>query len=167
VAIAKTQLIYETAASITLGTPIESFPFKGRVIHWSRPRSISTLLNGGIEIMAEKDTSNRGFGSMDNEKQREIASKGGKAAHEKGAAHEFDSEEAREAGRKGGETVSSDREHMSESGRKGGQHSHEGQQDRSHEQSRAREQGGSHERSRPDGSSEQHAEADRQSHKNS
>lgn len=39
---------------------------------------------------------------MDQDKQREIASKGGKAAHEKGTAHEFDSEEAREAGRKGG-----------------------------------------------------------------
>lgn len=40
---------------------------------------------------------------MDSDKQREIASKGGKAAHEKGTAHEFDSNEAREAGRKGGE----------------------------------------------------------------
>ena len=40
---------------------------------------------------------------MDAEKQREIASKGGKAAHEKGTAHEFTSEEAREAGRKGGQ----------------------------------------------------------------
>lgn len=49
------------------------------------------------------DTSNRGFASMDADKQREIASKGGKAAHEKGTAHEFDSEEARAAGRKGGE----------------------------------------------------------------
>lgn len=47
--------------------------------------------------------SKRGFASMDETKQREIASKGGKAAHEKGTAHEFDSEEAREAGRKGGE----------------------------------------------------------------
>ena len=45
------------------------------------------------------NTSERGFASMDKEKQREIASKGGKAAHEKGTAHEFDSEEAREAGR--------------------------------------------------------------------
>lgn len=39
---------------------------------------------------------------MDRSKQREIASKGGKAAHQKGAAHEWTSEEAREAGRKGG-----------------------------------------------------------------
>ena len=56
--------------------------------------------------MANNDNDNtdkRGFASMDAEKQREIASKGGKAAHEKGTAHEFSSEEAREAGRKGGQ----------------------------------------------------------------
>ena len=46
--------------------------------------------------------SNRGFASMDREKQKEIASKGGKAAHQKGTAHEWTSEEARDAGRKGG-----------------------------------------------------------------
>jgi general stress protein YciG len=44
----------------------------------------------------------RGFASMDPNKQREIASKGGKAAHQKGTAHEWTSEEARDAGRKGG-----------------------------------------------------------------
>jgi uncharacterized protein len=44
----------------------------------------------------------RGFASMDREQQREIASKGGKAAHEKGTAHEWNTEEARAAGRKGG-----------------------------------------------------------------
>lgn len=54
--------------------------------------------------MADTDnnTSRRGFASMDEDKVREIASKGGKAAHERGTAHEFTSEEAREAGRKGG-----------------------------------------------------------------
>jgi len=46
--------------------------------------------------------SKRGFSSMDPQKQREIASKGGKAAHQKGTAHEFTTEEARIAGRKGG-----------------------------------------------------------------
>ncbi len=46
--------------------------------------------------------SHRGFAAMDREKQRQIASMGGKAAHAKGAAHEFTSAEAREAGRKGG-----------------------------------------------------------------
>lgn len=49
------------------------------------------------------DTSNRGFASMDPEKQRAIAAEGGRAAHAQGVAHEFDSEEAREAGRKGGQ----------------------------------------------------------------
>lgn len=45
---------------------------------------------------------NRGFASMSKDKQREIASKGGKAAHKKGSAYEWTSDEAREAGRKGG-----------------------------------------------------------------
>ena len=71
--------------------------------------------------MPSDNTSKRGFASMDEEKVREIASKGGKAAHEKGTAHEFTSEEAREAGKKGGESVSRDREHMREIGRKGGE----------------------------------------------
>ena len=44
------------------------------------------------------DTSKRGFASMDPEQQREIAAEGGRAAHEKGTAHEFTSEEARRAG---------------------------------------------------------------------
>jgi len=65
--------------------------------------------------------SKRGFASMDRAKQAEIASKGGRAAHAQGLAHEFTSEEARSAGRKGGETTSSDRAHMAEIGRKGGQ----------------------------------------------
>ena len=47
--------------------------------------------------------SRRGFASMDKNKQRTLASKGGLAAHEKGTAHEFTPEEARKAGRKGGE----------------------------------------------------------------
>lgn len=47
-------------------------------------------------------TEDRGFASMERNKQRGIASKGGKAAHQKGTAHEWTSEEAREAGRKGG-----------------------------------------------------------------
>lgn len=66
------------------------------------------------------NTSKRGFASMDRAKQKEIASKGGKAAHAKGTAHEFTSDEARVAGRKGGEAVSRDRAHMSNIGREGG-----------------------------------------------
>ena len=51
--------------------------------------------------MAEK--SRRGFAVMTPDKQREIASKGGRAAHEKGTAHEWTADEARNAGRKGGQ----------------------------------------------------------------
>src|SRR5690348_8740755 len=123
-------------------------------------------------------TSRRGFASMDKEKQREIASKGGKAAHEKGTAHEFTPEEAREAGhkggeavsqdrehmseigREGGEAVSQDREHMSEIGRKGGEHSHGGTTEQHRE---AGHKGGEHSHG---GTTEQHREAGKQSHKN-
>lgn len=65
--------------------------------------------------------SKRGFASMDPARQREIASRGGRAAHEKGTAHEWTPDEARVAGRKGGEVVSRDREHMSAIGREGGE----------------------------------------------
>lgn len=62
----------------------------------------------------------RGFASMDADRQREIASKGGRAAHAQGRAHRFTPDEAREAGRKGGKVVSQDRQHMAEIGREGG-----------------------------------------------
>jgi general stress protein YciG len=89
-------------------------------------------------------TSNRGFASMDPAKQRAIAAEGGRAAHASGNAHEFSSEEAREAGRKGGQA------------------SHGGKADASNKSS------GSHSSSggTRGGSSEQHSEAGRQSHKN-
>ena len=70
--------------------------------------------------------SGRGFASMDGEAQKRIAREGGRAAHAKGTAHEFSPEEAREAGRKGGEAVSQNREHMAAIGRKGGASSHGG-----------------------------------------
>jgi general stress protein YciG len=125
--------------------------------------------------------SNRGFASMDEDKQREIASmggkaahekgtahefsseeareagsKGGKAAHEKGTAHEFSSEEARKAGRKGGQAVSQDSKHMADIGRKGGESSHGGGQSAS-SSSGSSTRGGTH---------EQHVKAGSQSHKN-
>ncbi len=65
--------------------------------------------------------SRRGFASMDPERQREIASKGGRAAHAKGTAHEWSSDEARQAGQKGGIAVSRDRAHMAAIGREGGE----------------------------------------------
>src|SRR5206468_3123128 len=70
------------------------------------------------ETSMADNTEKRGFASMDDDKQREIASKGGQAAHEKGTAHEFDSKEAREAGRKkGGESRGG-----SDGGQRGGTH---------------------------------------------
>jgi general stress protein YciG len=81
--------------------------------------------------MAEKGK--RGFASMDQEKQRQIASKGGRIAHQKGRAHQFTSEEARVAGRKGGLAAHQrgkahefTSEEAREAGRKGGQASHGG-----------------------------------------
>ena len=71
--------------------------------------------------MTGSGKSKRGFASMDRERQREIASKGGRAAHAKGTAHEWSSGEARLAGRKGGEVVSRNRDHMAEIGRHGGE----------------------------------------------
>jgi hypothetical protein len=62
---------------------------------------------------------------MDEARQREIARKGGKAAHQRGTAHEFTREEAAEAGRKGGKAVSQNRQHMAEIGRKGGKAAHQ------------------------------------------
>jgi uncharacterized protein len=83
------------------------------------PRQSATKPDEGAPNARSK--SNRGFASMDPAKQREIASKGGRAAHEKGTAHQFSANEAREAGKKGGGTVSQDRHHMAEIGRIGGQ----------------------------------------------
>lgn len=102
----------------------------------------------------ENQGSKRGFASMDENKQREIASEGGRAAHASGHAHEFNSEEAREAGRKGGEAVSQDREHMAEIGAQGGASRGSSNASSGNQGSR----GGSH---------EQHVKAGQQSHKNS
>jgi len=90
------------------------------------------------------DQSKRGFASMDPNKQREIASEGGRAAHESGNAHEFTSEEARKAGQQSHKNDSGSSSRNSGSGNQGNS-------------------GGSGTRG---GTSEQHAEAGRQSHKN-
>ena len=66
-------------------------------LHSSASTEVVTEHKG--DPVAKED---RGFASMDRARQREIASKGGKAAHQKGTAHEWTSEEARDAGRKGG-----------------------------------------------------------------
>jgi hypothetical protein len=57
----------------------------------------------GVATLQPEKPKGRGFAAMDGERQRAIASAGGRAAHEQGRAHEFTPEEAREAGRKGGQ----------------------------------------------------------------
>ena len=74
----------------------------------------------GAQRPAGRTGSRRGFAAMDPSRQKEIASKGGRAAHAKGTAHEWSADEAREAGRKGGVAVSKDRAHMAAIGREGG-----------------------------------------------
>jgi hypothetical protein len=101
---------------------------------------------GGNQGNNQSDTSNRGFASMDPQKQREIASEGGKAAHASGNAHEFNSEEARRAG-----SMSHKNDGNTQSQGGGSQQSGGGQ--------------GSGGGTRG-GSSEQHAKAGQQSHKN-
>ena len=68
-----------------------------------------------------KDKLMRGFKLMDQQRRKEIASIGGKTAHAKGTAHQLTTEKAREAGRKGGRTVSANTAYMVEIGRRGGQ----------------------------------------------
>ena len=63
-----------------------------------------TTGNNRQEDSRTQGNSNRGFAGMDKDVQREIASQGGKAAHQRGTAHKFSTEEARVAGRKGGES---------------------------------------------------------------
>jgi general stress protein YciG len=93
----------------------------GRSARASNGENVARGDNAPEAGSAQRARSNRGFASMDRSKQREIASKGGRAAHQKGTAHEFDSSEARAAGRKGGVTVSKNREHMAAIGRRGGE----------------------------------------------
>lgn len=73
-----------------------------------------------IEQPPAKPKSRRGFASMDPERHRQIAAMGGKTAHALGKAHEFTAEEARNAGRKGGNTTAQDKEHMARIGSLGG-----------------------------------------------
>ena len=62
----------------------------------------------------QKEKSIRGFAAMNPEKQREIARKGGRAAHEQGVAHQWSPEEAREAGRKGGQARGNNKKNIQE-----------------------------------------------------
>ncbi len=99
------------------------------------PRANESLNDERSEASERKGTANRGFAAMDHEKQKRIDSEGGRAAHRQGVAHEWSQDEAREAGRKGGQIVSQNREHMSAIGRKGGQNSGQSRQRNNNERS--------------------------------
>ena len=73
-----------------------------------------------VKLKTEIARTRRGFAAMTAEQRREIARKGGRAAHMVGGAHEWNAETARAAGRKGGARVALDREHMAAIGRRGG-----------------------------------------------
>jgi len=101
----------ETPTDEPKPTPVQDPPSEPN----TAPYVVRGRAQGGLqgELNAMNDVANgrmsgerkerRGFASMTPEKQREIASKGGRAAHQKGTAHEWTSEEARSAGRKGGQ----------------------------------------------------------------
>lgn len=110
-------------------------------------------------------TANRGFASMDPQRQREIAAEGGRAAHASGNAHEFTSEEARRAGalsHKNDGNRQSASGGNSQSGNRGNSQSGNGGNSQSGNRSGGN-QGG---RGVQGGTPEQHAAAGRQSHKN-
>src|ERR1700693_4478110 len=88
----------------------------------SPPRKSATAPQGRRSSSTRRSSSRgRGFAGMSEQRQREIAAAGGRAAHKRGTAHEFSSSEARRAGQEGCEAVSRDRRHMAKIGRKGGE----------------------------------------------
>lgn len=93
-------------------------------------RAISAAETRVRNRQSKKPKGRQGFASMDPELRRQICSKGGKTAHAKGTAHEFSSDEARAAGKKGGLSVSRNREHMAMIGRRGGERRGRGGQSR-------------------------------------
>ena len=84
-------------------------------------RNLDGNADSSVEYVTSGTKSARGFAKMDPKRQKEIAKKGGVAAHRSGHAHKFSPEEAREAGKKGGKAVSENRAHMAEIGRRGGE----------------------------------------------
>jgi general stress protein YciG len=97
-------------------TAITVTPMEGHNMHTQK------IIQGSSKH-GKGSASPRGFAAMDPERLREIASNGGRAAHEQGTAHEFNSDEAREAGRKGGQAVAQrrrDRWSLSNSGSSSG-----------------------------------------------
>lgn len=106
----------------------------------------------------QNNNSQRGFGSMDPNRQREIASEGGRASHASGNAHEFTSEEAKKAG-----SMSHGGQHQAQGGNQAQQGGNSAQPGGSSQAGNQGQQTGGSTRG---GTPEQHAAAGRQSHKN-
>jgi general stress protein YciG len=87
----------------TRGGSSEQHAKAGRMGAEARLKSTSSSTSG------KTGSSNRGFASMDPEVQRRIAAEGGRASHQSGRGHEWTSEEARAAGRKGGQASGANR----------------------------------------------------------
>ena len=99
----------------------KSRPAKSRAKGSVRRKSATATQGRRSSSTRRSSSRGRGFAGMSEQRQREIAAAGGRAAHKRGTAHEFSSSEARRAGQKGGEAVSRDRSHMAKIGRKGGE----------------------------------------------
>jgi uncharacterized protein len=120
----------DVAAAIRFVSALPLIKIRSRHSVGSANEAVLGEIIMATEPNQQSKTSKRGFASMDPAKQREIASKGGRAAHAQGKAHEFTSEEARAAGRKGGEAAHArgtahefTSEEARQAGQKGGQHS--------------------------------------------
>src|SRR6202162_4100971 len=112
--------IKQSAKKSKRSTLTKSRPAKSRA-KGSRTRKSATATQGRRSSSTRRSSSRgRGFAGMSEQRQREIAAAGGRAAHKRGTAHEFSSSEARRAGQKGGEAVRRDRSHMGKIWRGGG-----------------------------------------------
>ncbi len=109
----------ETKSAKSRATKPRSARSRTRAHRSSTSRSSKSRARTGRSRRASSD--GRGFAGMSDQRQRQIAAAGGRAAHKQGTAHEFSAAEARKAGQKGGEAVSRNRRHMAEIGRRGGE----------------------------------------------
>jgi len=109
----------ETKSAKSRATKSRSARSRTRAHRSSTSRSSKSRARTGRSRRASSD--GRGFAGMSDQRQRQIAAAGGRAAHKQGTAHEFSAAEARKAGQKGGEAVSRNRRHMAEIGRRGGE----------------------------------------------
>ena len=109
----------ETKSAKSRATKPRSARSRTRAHRSSTSRSSKSRARTGRSRRASSD--GRGFAGMSDQRQRQIAAAGGRAAHKQGTAHEFSAAEARKAGQKGGEAVSRNRSHMAEIGRRGGE----------------------------------------------